>query len=462
MKPDAKRHAESRGHVGGLDYITGLPPDNDGNTAVLGLVVASRTAGQSVAWYQPVKSHSGDDAIAAFNECEFRISLMFPPGEFKLARVHSDCEPSLIGPLCKLLKSRGIWPTRTEGYDHNGNAVVENRNRTLLKGLRATLYTATGGRSRYTDLWGTGIVHINDCVNHTSHAGEPSPVENCGGESVDLEADDSGVYGCIVKFFRSKERRDGKLDANCGIGMYAGRSHAVPGGHRVIELVWNHSSKRFDLMPTVDVKSVTFDNTKYPLSTLPVSGSAADTFDDFIDMFDPRSEKIDVYEVQKILRHRLASVPGSKTKSLEYLVHWKGFHQRDATWEPEHNLVQCGASDITRKYRKENVPKVYHITSLDPDYLATHEIMQRHKELADLPFDKCLLAYKLEFDTVRKLRMDELFGEERERVLNDEKAPRLRMNPELKDDGRIKMRMLVMGHCEPRKRRFLTKWRTRL
>ena len=56
LKPDAKRHAESRGHVGGLDYITGLPPDNDGNTAVLGLVVASRTAGQSVAWYQPVKS----------------------------------------------------------------------------------------------------------------------------------------------------------------------------------------------------------------------------------------------------------------------------------------------------------------------------------------------------------------------------------------------------------------------
>ena len=121
--------------------------------------------------------------------------------------------------------------------------------------------------------------------------------------------------------------------------------------------------KRFDLMPTVDVKSVTFDNTKYPLSTLPISGSAADPFDDFIDMFDPRSERIDVYEVLKILRHRLASVPGSRTTTLEYLVHWKGFHQRDATWEPEHNLVQCGASDITLKYRKENVPKVYHITS---------------------------------------------------------------------------------------------------
>ena len=83
---------------------------------------------------QPVKSHSGDDAIAAFKECEFRVSMMFPPGEFKLARVHSDCEKSLIGPLCDMLKARGIWPTNTEGYDHNGNAVVENRNRTLQQG----------------------------------------------------------------------------------------------------------------------------------------------------------------------------------------------------------------------------------------------------------------------------------------------------------------------------------------
>ena len=85
-----------------------------------------------------------------------------------------------------------------------------------------------------------------------SHAGEPSPVENFGGEPIDLESNDSGVYGCIVKFIWSKERRDGKLDANCGIGMYAGRSHTVPSGHRVIELVWNHSSKQLDLMPTVD------------------------------------------------------------------------------------------------------------------------------------------------------------------------------------------------------------------
>ena len=47
LKPEAKRRSESRGHVVGIDYITGLPPDNDGNTAVFGLVVASREKNQS-------------------------------------------------------------------------------------------------------------------------------------------------------------------------------------------------------------------------------------------------------------------------------------------------------------------------------------------------------------------------------------------------------------------------------
>ena len=45
LKPNAQRHAEHRGLVAGVDYVTGLPVDNDGNTAVLGVVIASREKG---------------------------------------------------------------------------------------------------------------------------------------------------------------------------------------------------------------------------------------------------------------------------------------------------------------------------------------------------------------------------------------------------------------------------------
>ena len=155
----------------------------------------------------------------------------------------------------------------------------------------------------------------------------------------------------------------------------------------------------------------------------------------------------DVYEVYRLIDHRFVSIPGSRHMSIEYLVHWKGCFKKDSTWEPESNLTHSGAAKLVLTYRKLHVPKVYHVTNLDHDYLATHEIMQRHK--LDIPFDKCLKAYKLEFNTVSDLRMVELHGEERERVLKEEKAPRLRMNPEPKPDDRLKMRLLVMGHLEP-------------
>ena len=146
LEPTAQRHVESRRLIAGVDYVTGPPVGNDGNTAVLGVVMASRRKGQPVAWYHPVKSHSGDGAIAASKECDFRLSLMFSPGESKLARVHSGCglpRPP-IGTLREHLKGRQMWPTQIEGYGHNENAVVESRNKVLLKGLTCPLSTAAG------------------------------------------------------------------------------------------------------------------------------------------------------------------------------------------------------------------------------------------------------------------------------------------------------------------------------
>ena len=171
------------------------------------------------------------------------------------------------------------------------------------------------------------------------------------------------------------------------------------------------------------MKTVTVDDTSFPLKLLPIEGVEPRAFEHFIDMFDPRSAKVDVYEVQKILDHR--AVHSTAGRSIEYLVKWKGYHQRQATWEPEHYLSECGAKSMLGKYKSVNVSKVMHVCA-DPDYLATAELVQRHK-LKD-SFDKCLKSYKLELDTVIDLRMTELFGKERERVLKTEKLARLTQN----------------------------------
>ena len=38
LKPTAQRHVESRGFIAGVDYVTRLQVDNDGNIVVLGVV----------------------------------------------------------------------------------------------------------------------------------------------------------------------------------------------------------------------------------------------------------------------------------------------------------------------------------------------------------------------------------------------------------------------------------------
>ena len=83
-------------------------------------------------------------------------------------RVEFDRMKSLIaGPLLEHLKSEGVWPTETAGYDSNGNAVVESRIKQLSKGVRAVLLDCTGGRGRYREAWGDAYEHVCDVINHT-------------------------------------------------------------------------------------------------------------------------------------------------------------------------------------------------------------------------------------------------------------------------------------------------------
>jgi hypothetical protein len=44
----------------------------------------------------------------------------------------------------------------------------------------------------------------------------------------------------------------------------------------------------------------------------------------------------DVYEVEKVIKGRY-----KKNGSVEYLVHWKGYSEKDRTWEPVDNLNQA-------------------------------------------------------------------------------------------------------------------------
>ena len=88
-----------------------------------------------------------------------------------------------------------------------------------------------------------------------------------------------------------------------------------------------------------------------------------------------------------------------------------------------------------------------HVQKLTEELIAVVELMRRHKLQCSV--STALEAYNLEFSTVEGLRLLEVFGDDREEVLKNNKVPRLRMNPEQSPD-RLKMRLIVRGDTEPR------------
>jgi hypothetical protein len=113
-------------------------------------------------------------------------------------------------------------------------------------------------------------------------------------------------------------------------------------------------------------------------------------------------------------------------KQLEYLVHWKGYTKKDASWEPAHHLAN--AVETVAKYTKK--VNINQVVEINDQLIAVVELMQRHKLTCNV--QTAVDAYNLEFDTVNGLRMVELYGQEREDVLKSQAVPRLRMNPEPK------------------------------
>jgi len=94
-----------------------------------------------------------------FLKCMNMILSKVPMTERGILRVHSDCDPSIIGgDLMQYLMENKMWQTHTEGYDHNANARVENRIGRTRRAYRTALMAATGGRGRYKDV--VGAEHV--------------------------------------------------------------------------------------------------------------------------------------------------------------------------------------------------------------------------------------------------------------------------------------------------------------
>ena len=74
-----------------------------------------------------------------------RIRLEHKYNDNVTVRFHSDIEKSFLGDVYAFIEDKAWLKTTTEGYDSNGNSVVEMRNKKLNQALRGMLIDATGG-----------------------------------------------------------------------------------------------------------------------------------------------------------------------------------------------------------------------------------------------------------------------------------------------------------------------------
>ena len=111
-----------------------------------------------------------------------------------------------MGDVMKYIQERSWLQTMAEGYDSNGNAIVERRNEKLDQGLRALLLEATRGRMYYEELWDEAMDHVHDLVNHMPEAGGEAPAQLAGKYTLDV---DSMVecFGALAYFYEAPPRR---------------------------------------------------------------------------------------------------------------------------------------------------------------------------------------------------------------------------------------------------------------
>ena len=342
-KPARRRKGKptgtERGLVLGLDFITDMPISVNGNKNGLNISEAEHDLG----WFIAIPDMTGASALEAFKEGITQILKFLPADKQFIARVHSDADKSIIGAeLMSYLREKQWWQTTTEGYDHNGNSKVENRNGRVKGMLRKAMLTATGERRSYQGVWDEIAMHAsNKVMLNLPSVGDKTPIEKAGGQGFDLAQ--SHIPGAKCVYFEAKERRESTDDTTGRLGVWLGHSDKIVGGHRIGPLTWNTKRMAYDIARVIDRKTVHVDDDCMILRMRTKKRGDHFNVDELVDRFAGDVEGTDVYEAHAIINHRDLDKDGIQKR--EYLVKWKGFNKRtDNTWQPEEHLKDYGSS----------------------------------------------------------------------------------------------------------------------
>ena len=538
----AKMRSRKKGYVASADFTGQHAEDIDGNVVALVMCVYS--------FKDPVV---GDEVVDEEAEAAFCFSALLPDrkaervaevldrfdvelrslGQDKdrqIIQFHTDVDKSFMGAVKKLAIRKGWFVTDTGGYRSQSNSIAERRIGMIKQSVRTVLLAATGGLY-YEQLWGPAFMFAADATNRNDWRQRKAPYTQLTGKPYEYSKDDH-AFGTYCTWGVPRQVRDGEYRPAGEKGIWLRRRADVPHGDVVAPIEYDADTKAWLIGNSTTVTDCHVHDGVMPLRMKPGKGADPTAFDSFIDaVFEPlldsaakeeerrsregmeadtdyassdeagsgseppadlpsegESEALGaegVYEVERILNSRL-----TKGKRF-FLVKWKGWGRKDATWEPAANLhcdeliaeyegrledVATGGASAAAKLSRVSYERDEQLLWSEQDVYFSHRAysvgpavqgpleapglldkddafkaiaqLQRQQRVSGSAAD-WLPGYLTELEAVGKLRLRELPPEQAAVVRRTHLVPKLRMILEEKRDGRRKGRLILQGFAEP-------------
>lgn len=261
---------------------------------------------------EPLKDKEPTTTLTALKKMFKRPFINMPE-----ASLRTDGGSEFKGVFKKYLYDNNILHRVAEPYRHQQLANVENLNKTLgriFNGYMNTMEEKTGETYRE---WDEVIGYVRDALNKLRHRPDGDPYNDVMEPSTD--ATPKYKIGDLV--YRKLERPKNAL------------------GHNQSTTNFRMGDYRFDIKQPRTIKKILYypNNVRYLLE-------GHDNVSYTENELKPSKEQAQKYVVKKILAKKKVG------RNVYYLVWWKGYLKKNATWEPETELLKDGLKPMITEF----------------------------------------------------------------------------------------------------------------
>lgn len=264
---------------------------------------------------EPLKSKTSQEVLEAMKKIFNRKYIQKPK-----ASLRTDNGTEFQGVFHKWLYDNDILHREAEPHRHKQLANVENLNKTLGRLFNGYMNKKEEETGKIYKNWSDIIIFVRDELNKIRKLKDGDPFDkDFIKESINVVP--KYKIGDVV--YRKVERPMNAL------GHYQNTTNFRVGDYR-----WDIKNPR-------KINHILFypNNVRYILNQFPhVSYTENELM--------PAETKEETYTIKKIIDKR------KNKKQIEYLIWWNGYLKKDATWEPQKELLKDGLRNMIDDYEK--------------------------------------------------------------------------------------------------------------